>query len=125
MATLKKLKVESWETYKYLRNKKIYCPAFGENIIFSLRGWYHLTKPAGHSRIPADLSRRYRLLKYAEEIITKSHTVQNVKTVNCKTFFALEAVMPVDGNTTKILKKIRVVIIDTKAGKTFLSILDK
>lgn len=125
MTNIKVLKEEAWETYNLLRKKRLYCPAFGEDVIISLRGWYHIINPVNRSRSTADVKRRFKLLKHVEEMIVKSHTVQNIKTRKGITYYTLEAVLMVDWSSSKALKKLSVVIMDTKAGKTFYSIMDK
>jgi len=57
----------------------IYCPYFGEKIIFDSRGWKHLKfKSDQQARIKTDQYPRLKLLYLAPQVLSKSHTIQGI-----------------------------------------------
>jgi hypothetical protein len=58
---------------------EVYCPYLGEMVIFNAKGREHLKFHARHKiRSHADQYVRYRILKYAPEIIRLSRTLQGL-----------------------------------------------
>jgi hypothetical protein len=58
---------------------EVYCPYLGEMVIFNAKGREHLKFHARHKIRPrADQYIRYRILKYAPEIIRSSRTLQGL-----------------------------------------------
>ena len=71
----KRIKKEAIELYKSANN--IHCPYFGEDISFNSKGLEHLEfKARGRARSIHDQFFRFKLLKFAVQIIKKSHTLQ-------------------------------------------------
>ena len=67
-----------------------------------------------------------KLLPYAKQVIEKSHTIQNIRTVQGRVHYAMDAVIPVKQDGNQFLRKVRVVIYeDSKGNKIFLSVMDK
>jgi len=105
---------------------KVYCPAFRSYVYFTLLGWEHLVGSGGNrKRSWSDVYRRLQLLPFAKRIVQKSHTIQNIKTVRGKTFYALDSIEVVQIKKKKVTTKVRVVILDTKTGKKFYSVMDR
>ena len=124
---MKKVKQDTFRLYNRWRKQKIYCPAFKQNVRFSLKGWRHITGATGNKkRSYNDVYRRLKLLPHAKAITQKSTTIQNIVKRKKKTFYVLEAVVAV-GEKNKIApRKIRVIFIeDNKGKKVFLSVMDK
>lgn len=72
-----KLKKESINFYNSL--EKVKCPYFSDDISFNSKGMRHLKfKSWNKSRSVKDQYMRFKLLKYAPEIIKKSNTLQEV-----------------------------------------------
>lgn len=70
-----RIKKESTEFYNNIG--KIKCPYFSDDISFNSKGMRHLKfKSWNKSRSAKDKYMRFRLLKYAPEIVKKSHTLQ-------------------------------------------------
>ena len=127
MATLKKVKEKAWKFYCSWRKVKTYSPALESEIRISLKGWRHLSGATGYKKRSAkDVYRRLTLLPYAKKIIEKSTTIQNVTVKNGTTFYALEAVIPVNKDGKTGLRKVRVILVEDKAkNRIFLSIMDR
>lgn len=126
MVSIKKVKQKAWEFYDAWRKTETYSPAFKSDIRISRMGWRHITGEAGRRRTFADIHRRLKLLPYAKQIIESSTTVQNVVTKRGKTFYALEAMVEVEEDEGKDLRKVRVVLVEDKQGnKVFYSVMDK
>ena len=128
MSDLRDVKKSAKEIYDQWRRETICCPAFdGEAVVFSLKGWNHITGATGHKKRPLkDIQRRLALLPYAKQIIERSSTIQNITVKGGLTFFALEAVIKVEKATLIEYKKIRVILAEDKAGKKiFYSVMDK
>lgn len=124
---LQKQQTKSWLMYDKWRSTSILCPAFGGPVNFTLQGWRHIIGATGHrKRTSDDTFRRLKLLPYAKEIIEKSSTVQNISQRGRKIFYALEAVIEIEENGAKQMRKVRVVCIeDLKKNKIFYSVMDK
>lgn len=124
---MKKAKQDAFRLYNRWRKQKIYCPAFKQNVRFSLKGWRHITGATGSKkRNYSDVYRRLKLLPHAKSIIQKSTTVQNIVKRGKKTYYVLEAMVAV-GEKNKIApRKVRVIFEEDKKGKkVFLSVMDK
>lgn len=71
----KQIKKESTEFYNSI--DKVKCPYFSEFVSFNSKGMRHLKfKSWNKSRSVKDQFMRLKLLKYAPEIVKKSHTLQ-------------------------------------------------
>lgn len=69
------VKKESIELYNSL--DKVKCPFFSEYVAFNSKGLQHLKfKSWNKTRSTKDQYMRFKLLKYAPDIIRKSHTLQ-------------------------------------------------
>lgn len=127
MTDMKNAKNKAKALYDQWRQESICCPAFnGERVVFSLKGWNHITGATGHKkRSFTDVRRRLKLLPHAREIIERSSTIQNVSMKRGVKFFALEAI--IEGEKTSLdYQKIRVVICEDRTGKKiFYSVMDK
>ncbi|MFA5157957.1 MAG: hypothetical protein WC451_02085 [Patescibacteria group bacterium] len=73
-----KIKNEATDFYNKL--EKVKCPYFpNDQIFFNRKGLDHLKfKAWNRSRLPEDQFMRFKLLKYAPEVIRKSHTLQEI-----------------------------------------------
>lgn len=72
-----KTKKGSIEFYKTI--DKVKCPYFSESVSFNTKGIQHLKfKAWNKTRSTEDQYMRLRLLKYAPDIIKKSHTLQEL-----------------------------------------------
>ena len=113
--------------YKIWKKQKSYCPALKSYVLVTNSGWNHLVGNKGYKqRILADKYRRLKLLPYAKQIIENSHTIQDIRTINGRVYYSLDAVIPVDQGGIKHLRKVRVVIHEDKKGnKIFFSVMDK
>jgi len=61
--------------YSMIKNVK--CPYFSDNVSFDARGMAHLKfKTWNKTRLVKDQYMRFKLLKFAPEVIRKSHTLQ-------------------------------------------------
>jgi hypothetical protein len=125
MSSDKKIKQETLNLYKSWRNEEIFCPAFKERVHFTLLGWNHLVGNNVKHRSVRDVYRRLKLLPLAKEIIAKSGTIQTFRIINGVTTYGLDSIETIFINGVSIVVKVRVVIIDTKSGKKFLSIMDR
>ncbi len=125
--SMKAVKIEAWKFYDKWRNKPPYSPALKATIRISRKGWNHLTGAAGYKkRVVGDVYRRLKLLPYADEIIKTSTTIQNIVTKKKIKYYALEAVVEVEQDGKKSLRKIRVIIQQDKSGQfIFFSVMDK
>lgn len=123
----KGFKQKSWEFYDAWRKTQSYSPAFKEQIRVSLLGWRHISGATGSKkRTFEDSYRRLKLLPYAKQIIETSTTVQNVTTKHKRTFYALEAVVPVKEKSRQELRKVRVILVEDRLkNKIFYSVMDK
>ena len=95
MPVKKTIKQESFDLYKSWRAEEIVCPAFNEKVHFTLLGW------------------------------NLAGTIQAVRTINNTTTYGLDSVETIKINGTNTIVKVRVIIVDTKTGKKFLSIMDR
>lgn len=122
-----KIKEEAWEFYKQWREKPSFSPALKAEIKISRKGWLHISGAfGGKKRTLADVHRRLALLPKAKEIIETSTTIQDIKKKNGTLFYALEAMVEIEENNKKTLRKVRVVLIEDKKGnKIFYSVMDK
>ncbi len=118
------LKAESLKYYKELRKDGVFCPAFKEKVTFSLLGWNHLVGNARKHRSISDIHRRLKLLPLVKEILSKAGTIQSVKLINGVTMYGFDSLETVEINGVGVLRKIRIIVIETKTGKKFLSIMD-
>src|SRR3989344_182815 len=58
---------------------KIYCPYFGRDIVFNVKGLKHLKfKSDQVARTNHDQYARLKLVHFAPEVLKKSHTVQGI-----------------------------------------------
>ncbi len=125
MSSFKDLKKESLALYKKLREEKIFCPAFQEEVQFTLMGWEHLVGSDRRHRSLKDVYRRLMLLPLAKDILQKSGTVQSVRTTRGVTTYGLDSIETVEIKGVKVTLKVRVIVRDTKTGKKFYSIMDR
>jgi|SRR3989338_8749291 len=125
MANAKIFKFEMLKVYKSWRNIEVYCPAFKENVYFTLLGWNHIVGNSKKHRSQSDVYRRLKLLPLAKDIISRSGTIQSIKVVNNITMYALDSIETIEVNGVKVTTKIRVIVLQTKSGKKFLSIMDR
>lgn len=128
MPSLKDVREKAWRFYQIWRKEKTHSHALKANIRVSLLGWKHLSGSdrARKKRTYQDAYRRYKLLPYAKKIIKTSTTIQNITENRDRTFYALEAIMPVKYNDKTEYRKIRVVLIEDKLGnKIFYSVMDR
>ena len=126
-ALLQKQQAQAWLIYDLWRSSVITCPAFNGPVQFTLQGWRHIIGATGHrKRTSDDTFRKLKLLPYAKDIIEKSSTIQNISQRGRKIFYALEAVMEVEENGSKQMRKVRVICVeDLKKNKIFYSVMDK
>ena len=119
--------LKALEYYKKWKKQSCYCPALGCNVLITNRAWHHLVGNKGYrQRNPADKYRRMKLLPYAKQVLEDSHTIQDVRTVQGRMHYAMDAVIPIEQNGSQFLRKIRVVVYeDVKGNKIFLSVMDK
>lgn len=124
---MKKVKKEIYKFYKKWRNGRTYCPALKSEVIISLKCWRHITGATGNTkRSINDVYRRLKLLPYAEDIIKRSTTIQDIRKSKDKCFYVLEATVDVEEKGKTAPRKVRVVIIEDKSKKrTLLSVMDK
>ncbi len=94
-------------------------------MYFTLFGWNHLVGNDKKHRSVADVYRRLKLLPLAKDIISKAGTVQSIRTINGVTSYGLDSVESIKIDGISRITKVRVIIIDTKTGKKFLSIMDR
>jgi len=131
MPSINVVKQQAWKLYNQWRKETIYSPALASNVRISLKGWWHI---AGHmsgnvrakKRTAGDTYRRLMLLPYAKEILQKATTIQNIVTRRGTNYYAIEAVVMVQEDGKSLPRKVRVIVIEDKAGnKSFYSIFDK
>ena len=124
---MKKVQSDAFRIYNRWRNQKIYCPAFKQYVRFSLKGWHHIIGATGSKkRSYQDVYRRLKLLPHAKSITKQSTTIQNIVKRKSRTFFVLEAMVPVGEGNKIAPRKVRVVFEeDQKGNKIFLSVMDK
>jgi len=117
----------AWKYYNKWRKTQSYSPALKTEIKISLKGWRHISGATGNKkRALSDITRRFKLLPKAKEIIETSTTIQNVTQKGKRTFYALEAMVMVKENNKKALRKVRVILIeDIRGNKVFYSVMDK
>ena len=113
--------------YDVWRKKNTFCPALNCYVRISLKGWNHLV---GNSKFKkrtfSDKYRRLKLIPYAEEIITKSTTIQSIDVIKGKKYYVLQAMIRIDIKGEEHMKKVKVVIIEDKKGeKIFYSVMTK
>ncbi len=127
MSKYNKIKEHAWKFYDKWRKNPSYSPALKTKIQISLKGWRHISGATGNKkRVFSDINRRFKLLPKAKEIIETSTTIQNVIKKGKSTFYALEAMVMVEENSKKELRKVRVILIEDKKGnKIFYSVMDK
>lgn len=127
MGKQNKIKEEAWEFYGRWRKTESYSPALKTKIRVSLKGWRHISGATGSKkRALSDIHRRFKLLPKAKEIIETSTTIQNVTKKGKNIFYALEAMVMVEENNKKELRKVRVILVeDIKGNKIFYSVMDK
>lgn len=127
MPSLKKVREQAWEFYQRWRKQKTYSPAFKSEVRISLKGWWHISGSGkARKRTYQDAYRRYKLLPYAKKIIETSTTIQNISEKGGIRFYALEAITTVKYKTKEENRKIRVILIEDRAGnKIFYSVMDR
>lgn len=104
--------------YKQWRKQKTYSPALEKDISITRKGWNHITNKRRSYR---DVIRRVKLLPYAQKLIKKSTTVQNVRRDKNRTFIAMEHIFDLNVN-----KKVRVILeSEDENSYRFLSVMDK
>lgn len=125
MPKLSSLKKLSWTLYDSWRVSPIHCPALKKDVFFTLKGWNHLIKPGGmKKRSPGDLYRRLKSLPLVLNLIESSHTYQNLKEGKNCTYYVLEAIVSVKEKGLAKTKKLKVVLLEDRAGKVrFLSVM--
>lgn len=126
MSSQKNIKTQVFKNYKIWRTTGgVYCPALKDKVYFTLAGWNHLVGNYGKHRSVSDIYRRLKLLPLAKDIIAKAGTLQNVRTVKGNTYYGLDSIETIDINGVTKITKVRVIIMDTKTGKKFYSIMDR
>jgi hypothetical protein len=127
MGSFKQELASALKYYKHWRKQKCYCPALKSRILITNRGWHHLVGNKTHmNRSLSDKYRRIKLLPYAKQVIETSHTIQDIKTINKRVYYTVQAVIPVNLNGLIQLRKVKVIIYeDAKGNKVFLSVMDK
>ncbi len=71
------VKEKGEEFYKSL--SEVYCPYFQEKIIFNAKGLEHLKfKKKHHARSPDDQYIRFKILRFAPEVLKLTKTVQGI-----------------------------------------------
>lgn len=125
MESMKNFKQEALTIYKTWRNEQIFCPAFNEKVYFTLLGWNHIVGNDKRHRSQSDVHRRLKLLPLAKTIISKAGTVQSIRIVSGTNMYGLDSVETIEINGINVVTKVRVVSVDTKSGKKFLSIMDR
>ena len=104
--------------YKKWRTQKTYSPALDTEISITRKGWNHITNKR---RTYKDVIRRIKLLPYAQKLIKKSTTIQNIRRDKSKTFIAMEHIFDLNVN-----KKVRVILeSENENSYRFLSVMDK
>ncbi len=127
MSSFKKELSKALEYYRNWKKHDCYCPALQCNVLITNRAWHHLIgNKSFRKRNISDKFRRIKLLPYAKEVLEKSHTLQNIKSVNGRMHYGMDAMVPVEKDGVYVIKKIRVVVYeDIKGNKIFLSVMDK
>lgn len=70
-----RIKTEAIDFYGKIN--KVKCPYFGDHVLFNNKGLQHLKfKGWNKTRLIQDQYMRFKLLKYAPEVIKKSNTLQ-------------------------------------------------
>lgn len=121
----KSFKKIALKNYKAWSREGVFCPAFGEKVYFTLVGWNHVVGNDKKHRSVRDVYRRLKLLPLAKDVISKAGTVQSVRTVSGVTTYGLDSIETIEINGVSRITKVRVIIVDTKTGKKFLSIMDR
>lgn len=127
----KEIKKDSIRFYKSLG--KIKCPYFPDEISFNSKGMQHLKfKAWNKTRSIIDQYMRFKLLKYAPEVIKKSHTLQEICTkknfekVQVNSRWETKAIVVNYYGFIAILDEIRIKVIVKEVGlgeKYFWSII--
>ncbi|PIU03488.1 hypothetical protein COT44_03520 [Candidatus Shapirobacteria bacterium CG08_land_8_20_14_0_20_39_18] len=127
MKTKIKAKQKAWEFYEAWRQVKSNSPALGCEVRVSLLGWRHITGATGaKKRTFKDMYWRLKLLPYAKQIIETSTTVQNISERKGRKYYALEAMIEIEQDNSKSMRKVRVILLEDKQGnKIFYSVMDK
>jgi hypothetical protein len=122
MNKFKKLKEEAHDYYNQWRKEKTFCPAFGEEIIVSRKGWDHIVGFEKYRRRPIkDVIRRFKLLQYAKGIIETTSDISEIRSENGIIFYSLEKTV-LDFRSKYI--KVQIIFIEDKSGKKiFFSIM--
>jgi hypothetical protein len=75
----KKIKEESTENY--YRIGEVHCPYLNKNISFNRKGIEHISmKDWNRARLISDQYLRFKFLKFVQQIINSSHTLQEYNT---------------------------------------------
>lgn len=120
------LKSKVFADYKLWRGGGgVYSPALKEKVYFTLAGWNHIVGNYGKHRSVNDIYRRLKLLPLAKDIISRAGTIQSVRTVKGVTSYGLDSIETINVNGVNKVTKVRVVIVNTKTGKKFFSIMDR
>lgn len=113
-SNLQKLNAKYLKMYKSW--KRVYCPAFKENVHFTSKGWIHIQKEKWRTR--SEKEERLKLLALAKNILSISTTTQDKRLQNYHniphTHYGLTAI--------KGGIKITVVIIEDRGRLDFLSV---
>ena len=117
-------KLKSLKFYKELSKTSVFCPAFNDHVSFTLLGWNHVVGNAGKHRSVSDVYRRLKLLPLVKTILSKAGTIQSIKTINGTTMYGFDSLETIEVNGVASLRKVRIIVIDTKTGKKFLSVMD-
>jgi len=73
------LKVKTDAETFYYTIGKVYCPFLAEEVAFNVKGLKHLKfKSDQQARTQADQYTRLKLIRFAPEVLKKSHTVQGI-----------------------------------------------
>lgn len=63
----------------YRNLSDVYCPYFKEKVTFNAKGLEHLKfKKKNHARSQSDQYIRFKILKYASEVIKQTRTIQGI-----------------------------------------------
>jgi len=122
MRDLKKERIKTWNFYNKWRQSGSYSPALKANIIISRKGWTHIFYKNKKQRPTKDIMRRFKLVPFAQLLIEKSNTLQDVRLNKKKEFMAIEALVIIEGKLTKL----RVVLeVDKQGNIIFYSVMSK
>jgi hypothetical protein len=92
---------------KYKKLEPVFCPYFGQEVLFTKKGFKHLIWKAEGRRNRKTIQNRFRILEVVPEIISKSGTLQEYENEGLE-FFAFIAIVQ--------KKKYKVIVIRIEDG---------